>query len=102
MSLKRIPEPGIETSAAPIGIAFSTILLVLTAMNAGPLCRDETNTFNLALKKMSLCHGSYRRHKNIPAVEYRQQNIRQFQDRVRALPDSFSIVTYPRGDGLTT
>jgi hypothetical protein len=39
---------GIETSAALIGTAFSAILLVLTAMNAGPLWRDETNTFNLA------------------------------------------------------
>src|SRR6476469_9297305 len=37
-----------ETSAALIGTAFSAMLLVLTAMNAGPLWRDETNTFNLA------------------------------------------------------
>ena len=36
MSLKRIPKPGTETSAALIGTAFSAILLVLTAMNAGP------------------------------------------------------------------
>src|SRR5439155_26588935 len=48
MSLKRIPKPGIETSAALIGTAFSAILLALTAMNAGPLWRDEINTFNLA------------------------------------------------------
>ena len=48
MSLKRIPKLGIETAAALIGTAFSAILLVLTAMNAGPLWRDETNTFNLA------------------------------------------------------
>src|SRR6266700_6785646 len=48
MSLKRIPKPGTETVAALIGTAFSAILLVLTAMNAGPLWRDETNTFNLA------------------------------------------------------
>lgn len=48
MSLKRIPKLGIETAAALIGTAFSGILLVLTAMNAGPLWRDETNTFNLA------------------------------------------------------
>jgi hypothetical protein len=48
MSLKRIPKPGAETTAALIGTAFSAILLVLTAMNAGPLWRDETNTFNLA------------------------------------------------------
>jgi hypothetical protein len=48
MSLKRIPKPGTETVAALIGTAFSAVLLVLTAMNAGPLWRDETNTFNLA------------------------------------------------------
>jgi hypothetical protein len=48
MSLKRIPKPGTETAAALIGTAFSGILLVVTAMNAGPLWRDETNTFNLA------------------------------------------------------
>jgi hypothetical protein len=48
MSLKRIPKPGTETAAALIGTAFSAILLVLAAMNAGPLWRDETNTFNLA------------------------------------------------------
>jgi hypothetical protein len=46
--LKRTPKPGTETAAALIGTAFSAILLVLTAMNAGPLWRDETNTFNLA------------------------------------------------------
>jgi hypothetical protein len=48
MSVRRIPKPGIETAAALIGTAFSATLLVLTAMNAGPLWRDETNTFNLA------------------------------------------------------
>src|SRR5437667_4555207 len=48
MSVKRIAKLGIETSAALIGTAFSAILLVMTAMNAGPLWRDETNTFNLA------------------------------------------------------
>ena len=48
MPLKRIPKFGIETAAALIGTAFSAMLLVLTAMNAGPLWRDETNTFNLA------------------------------------------------------
>jgi hypothetical protein len=48
MSLKRIPKPGIETAAALIGTAFSAMLMVLTAMNAGPLWRDETGTFNLA------------------------------------------------------
>ena len=48
MSSKRIPEAGTETAAALIGTAFSAILLVLAGMNAGPLWRDETNTFNLA------------------------------------------------------
>ena len=48
MLFKRILKPGLETSAALIGTAFSAMLLVLTAMNAGPLSRDETNTFNLA------------------------------------------------------
>jgi len=48
MSVKRISKPGPETAAALIGTAFSAILLVLAAMNAGPLWRDETNTFNLA------------------------------------------------------
>jgi hypothetical protein len=48
MSLKRIPKPGIETVAALIGTALSAMLLVMTAMSAGPLWRDETNTFNLA------------------------------------------------------
>ena len=48
MSFKRIAKPRIETSAALVGTAFSAMLLVLTAMNAGPLWRDETATFNLA------------------------------------------------------
>ena len=48
MSSKRIPKPGTETATVLIGTAFSAILLVLAAMNAGPLWRDETNTFNLA------------------------------------------------------
>src|SRR6266480_6634772 len=48
MSSKRTPVLGPETSAALIGTTLSAILLVLTAMNAGPLWRDETNTFNLA------------------------------------------------------
>jgi len=48
MPLKRIERPGIETSAALIGTLFSAMLLVLTAMNAGPLWRDETGAFNLA------------------------------------------------------
>ncbi len=46
--MKRIPKPGTETAAALIGTAFSVILLVLTAMNSGPLWRDEINTLNLA------------------------------------------------------
>jgi hypothetical protein len=49
MSLKRLPKPGVETAVALIGTAFSALLLLLAAMNAGPLWRDETNTFNLAL-----------------------------------------------------
>jgi hypothetical protein len=48
LSLKRIPKPGTETTAALIGTAFSATLLVLTAINCGPLWRDETNTLNLA------------------------------------------------------
>jgi len=48
MSLKRLPKPGAEAAAALIGTAFSAILLVLTAMHAGPLWRDETNTINMA------------------------------------------------------
>jgi hypothetical protein len=37
-----------ETIAALAGTVFSAILLVLTAVNAGPLWRDESNTINLA------------------------------------------------------
>jgi len=48
MSLRRIPTLGTETVAALIGTAFSALLLVVTAINAGPLWRDEINTFNLA------------------------------------------------------
>jgi hypothetical protein len=48
MSLMRPPKPGVETAAALAGTAFSAILLVLTAMYAGPLWRDEVNTLNLA------------------------------------------------------
>src|ERR1043166_8922337 len=48
MLLKRIPMRKAETAAALIGTAFSGMLVVLTAMNAGPLWRDEINTFNLA------------------------------------------------------
>src|SRR6516165_10461294 len=49
MSFRRLSKPGVETAAALAGTAFSAILLVLAALNAGPLWRDETNTFNVAL-----------------------------------------------------
>ena len=48
MPLKRIRNLGIETVVALIGTALSAMLLVVAAMNAGPLWRDETNTYNLA------------------------------------------------------
>ncbi len=48
MPVKRKQKFGIETVAALIGTAFSAMLLVLAAMNAGPLWRDEAGTFNLA------------------------------------------------------
>ncbi len=48
MSPKRLPKLGAETAAALAGTAFSAILLVLTAMHAGPLWRDEINTLNVA------------------------------------------------------
>jgi len=48
MSLKQLPKPGVETAVALVGTAFSAILLGLTAIYAGPLWRDETNTFNVA------------------------------------------------------
>jgi len=48
MSLKPLLKPGVETTVALIGTAFSGMLLVLTAIHAGPLWRDETNTFNVA------------------------------------------------------
>ena len=44
----RLPKLGAETAVALGGTAFSAVLLVLTAMYAGPLWRDETNTLNLA------------------------------------------------------
>ena len=44
----RLPKPGAETAVALAGTAFSAILLVLTAMYAGPLWRDEINTLNVA------------------------------------------------------
>jgi len=48
MSLTRLPKPGAETAVALAGTAFSAGLLILTAMYAGPLWRDETNTINVA------------------------------------------------------
>ena len=48
MSRLRSPKLGAETAVALAGTAFSAVLLVLTAMYAGPLWRDETNTINLA------------------------------------------------------
>jgi hypothetical protein len=44
----RSPKLGAETAVALAGTAFSAILLVLTAIYAGPLWRDETNTINVA------------------------------------------------------
>jgi hypothetical protein len=44
----RSPKPGLETAVALAGTAFSAILLVLTAMYAGPLWRDEINTLSMA------------------------------------------------------
>jgi hypothetical protein len=44
----RPPKLGAETAVALAGTAFSAILLVLTALYAGPLWRDETNTINVA------------------------------------------------------
>lgn len=48
MSSKRFPIPCVETLAASIGTAFCVLLMALTAINAGPLWRDEVNTLNLA------------------------------------------------------
>jgi len=57
--MKRIVQSGAETTTALIGTAFSAMLLVLTAMNAGPLWRDEATTFNLAHMPSlgDLCHN---------------------------------------------
>lgn len=41
-------KPGVEAWAALAGTFFSALLLVLTAVYAGPLWRDEVNTANLA------------------------------------------------------
>src|SRR6266705_2609777 len=46
-----MPRPsklGMETMVALAGTAFAAILLVITAMYAGPLWRDEVNSINLA------------------------------------------------------
>lgn len=48
MSMKKRSMPCLETIAALIGTSFSALLLILTALHAGPLWRDEVNTFNLA------------------------------------------------------
>lgn len=40
--------PGMETAAGLAGTAFTAALLVLTAIHAGPLWRDEINTLNVA------------------------------------------------------
>jgi hypothetical protein len=44
----RLPRLGVETAAVLAGTAFSAMLLVLTAIHAGPLWRDETNTLSMA------------------------------------------------------
>ena len=46
--MKRTAQFGAETTAVLIGTAFSATLLMLAAMNAGPLWRDEVIIFNLA------------------------------------------------------
>ena len=40
--------PGVEIAAALVGTIFAAALLVLTAIYAGPLWRDEINTLNVA------------------------------------------------------
>ena len=44
----RQPKLEAETLAALAGTFFAAFFLVLTALNAGPLWRDEVNTANLA------------------------------------------------------
>ena len=44
----RPPRLGAETAVALAGTVFSAVLLILTAMYAGPLWRDEANTINVA------------------------------------------------------
>ena len=41
-------KPGVEAWAALAGTFFSALLLVLTAVYAGPLWQNEVNTANLA------------------------------------------------------
>jgi hypothetical protein len=48
MSLTRPLKMEAETAVALAGTAFAALLLVLTAMYAGPLWRDEINTLNVA------------------------------------------------------
>ncbi len=48
MSPPRLPKLGAEAVVALAGTAFSAMLLILTAMYAGPLWRDEANTLNMA------------------------------------------------------
>jgi hypothetical protein len=42
------PNASMDTVAALVATAFAAALLVLTALNAGPLWRDETNSLNMA------------------------------------------------------
>jgi len=48
MSVTRPFKMEAETAVALAGTAFAAVLLVLTAMDAGPLWRDEINTLNVA------------------------------------------------------
>lgn len=44
----RLPKPGTEATVALAGTLFSATLLVLTAVHAGALWRDEINTLSVA------------------------------------------------------
>jgi hypothetical protein len=46
--MSRLPKLELETVVALAGSAFAAFLLVLTAMYAGPLWRDEINTLSVA------------------------------------------------------
>jgi hypothetical protein len=46
--MSRLPKLEVETVVALAGTAFAALLLVLTAMYAGPLWRDEINTLSVA------------------------------------------------------